>query len=77
MKPWITYSLVRIGMFAAVLAILVLLGVIPWLAAIVAAIISLCVSYLFFGKLRERVAVDLHERRSARANAEDSVEDVE
>lgn len=77
MKPWITYSLVRIGMFAALLAVLVLLGVVPWLAAIFAAIISLCVSYLFLGKLRERVAVDLHERRSASAPADDSVEDAE
>ena len=77
MKPWITYSLVRIGMFAVVLAVLILVGVTSWLAAIIAAIISLCVSYLFFGKLRESVATDLHNRRSAQSSstAEDAAED--
>ncbi len=78
MKPWITYSLVRVGIFAVVLTILLLL--LPreswWVAAIAAAIIGLCVSTIFFGDLRRRVAEDLASRRGTRPRDDDAeVED--
>ena len=63
------YSLVRLAIFAGALAVLLVVGVPGWLAAIVAAIIGLCVSYIFFGKLRDAVARDLAARR-AKPNAE-------
>lgn len=65
------YSLVRVAIFAVVLFVLVALTVPLWLAAIVAAIIGLCVSYIFFGKLRNAVAADLAARRSGSAPARD------
>ena len=64
MKPWVTYSLVRVGIFAAVFAILMLANVIWWLSAIIAATVGLCVGYIFFGKLREAVALDIVQRRA-------------
>lgn len=64
-KPWIAYSLVRVGVFALAFAILMLVGVEWWLAAIVAAVIGFCVAYIFFGKLRDAVALDIAARRSA------------
>ncbi|MGV8883720.1 MAG: DUF4229 domain-containing protein [Rhodoglobus sp.] len=75
MKPWLQYSLVRLVTFALALGVLLLVGVEWWLAAILAAVIGLCVSYIFFGKLRDAVARDLAERRAA--PAEDSDADVE
>lgn len=63
-KPWIAYSLIRVGLFAGAFAILMLLGIEWWLSAILAAIIGLCVSYIFFADLRARVVADLAERRS-------------
>lgn len=70
------YSLVRVGVFAAAFTILFVLGIEWWLAAIIAAVIGLCVAYIFFGKLRDAVALDIADRRSrppvdADAEAED------
>lgn len=67
MKPWVAYSLLRVGLFAAVFAVLMLLGIEWWLSAIIAAVIGLCVSYIFFGRLRDRVTRDIAARRAAPA----------
>ena len=69
--------MLRLGLFAAVLALLLLLNVEWWIAAIVAAVIGLCVSYIFFGKLRDAVARDVAARRTSEpVDADASVEDV-
>jgi len=67
MRPWIAYTLVRVGLFALFFAVLFALGLEWWLAAIVAAAIGFCVAYIFFRRLRERVAIDL---AAARANTD-------
>ena len=67
MRPWIAYTLVRVGLFALFFAVLFALGLEWWLAAIVAAALGFCVAYIFFRRLRERVAIDL---AAARANAD-------
>jgi tetrahydromethanopterin S-methyltransferase subunit C len=64
-KPWVAYTLLRVGIFAAVFAALLLLTSAPWwLAAIIAAVVGLTVSYIFFGKLRDAVALDIVQRRA-------------
>lgn len=84
MRPWLLYSLLRIGLFAVTLLLMWwLLG--PswdawwWLAAIFAALISLCISYIFFNGLRSKVVADLAARAEARrANDPDAAaEDVD
>lgn len=72
MKPWLAYSLVRVGVFALVFAVLMLSTVPWWLSAIIAAIVGLCVGYIFFGKLRDAVAIDIAERRARPAGDADS-----
>ena len=67
MRPWIAYTLLRIGLFAAFFAVLFALGLEWWLAAIIAAALGFCVAYIFFRRLRERVATDL---AAARANSD-------
>lgn len=72
------YSLIRVGVFALALTVLMLLQVEWWLAAIIAAVIGLCVAYIFFGGLRDAVARDLAARRNtAPQDADAAVEDVE
>lgn len=44
---WILYSIVRLALFGGVFAILMLLGVDLWIAGIAAAIIALCIAYIF------------------------------
>jgi heme exporter protein D len=78
-RPWIVYSLLRFGIFAALFALLAVFLRLPlqsmgiagfahyMIAALAAALISLATSYIFFAKLRAAVASDIAERR-ARAN---------
>ena len=78
MKPWLAYSLVRIGVFVAVFAVLMLANVPWWLSAIIAAIVGLCIGYIFFGRLRNAVALDIAERRARPAgDADSAAEDAE
>jgi len=75
MRPWIAYTLLRVGLFAAFFAVLSLLGLEWWLAAIVAAALGFCVAYIFFRRLRERVAVDLAAARASSDRPDEVVED--
>lgn len=72
------YSLVRLGAFALTFALLLVLGLQWWLAATLAAVIGLCIGYIFFGRLRDAVARDIVARRAAAprdrdAEAEDPI----
>ena len=62
MRPWIKYSLIRLAIFVVVLVALLLGGVNPFLAAIVAAIAGFALSYIFFRKIRDEVAAELAAR---------------
>jgi hypothetical protein len=65
-KPWLQYALIRVGVFAVVFAVLYWLRPdLWWVWAIVAAVISVCVGYIFFGDLRRRMAEDVAARRAA------------
>lgn len=87
MSPWIKYSLVRLGLFGAVLAALYALlpaplasiGVTGFAAAVaaaaVAAVVAMTVSYIFFGALRDAVALDLAERRRTPSVDPDAAEE--
>ena len=81
MRAWVIYSLLRVGLFIALFTLLLLLGVVYWVAAIAAAIIALCISYIFFVRLRGRVAEELVARRAASskppsANSDEGAEDA-
>jgi len=65
------YSLIRLGVFAGSFTLLLLVSVAWWLAAPIAAVVSFCVGYVFFGKLRDAVAQDLQARRVNPAKAGD------
>jgi hypothetical protein len=63
-KPWVKYTIIRLGVFLLALVVLVLLLPNPYLATLIAAVVAFCVSYLFFAPLRRQVALELAERRS-------------
>ncbi len=80
MSPWIQYTLLRLGLFAVAFGLLMAIQLDWWWAAIVASIIAMTVSYIFFGTLRDTVALDLAARREKPtvdpdAEAEDAVAD--
>ena len=66
-RPWLQYTLARLGLFVAIFVILLVFGVEGWLSAIFATVIALCISYLALGRLRQRVADDLTARRQGTA----------
>jgi hypothetical protein len=74
-RKWILYSLIRVGVFAVALAVLILLSVNVYIAAIGAAIIGFCVSYLFLGKQRRDVAATIDHYRNQKIRDDDN--DVE
>ena len=72
------YSVIRVGLFAIVLAGLMLAGIPWWLSAPIAAVVGLCVAYIFFGKLRDAVTLDIVARRaSTKKDADQLAEDAE
>ena len=60
---WLLFTVLRVLMFVVPFAILVALGIEGWLSAVIAAIIGLCLSYLFLRTPRDTVARDLYEVR--------------
>jgi hypothetical protein len=71
-KSWLLYSLARIGIFAVLLAVLLVIGL-PWpVATIGAALIGLLVSYIALPRLRWQVATSFAQRRRTPDQDEDS-----
>ncbi len=71
MPAWIPYTLLRLALFGGVFALLIVLRVDYWLAAIVAAIIGLTVSYIFFAPLHRKVTDEMAASRRKRGKAVD------
>lgn len=79
-SAWVWFTLMRLAAFAVPLIIMLWLGMIPWLAAVLAAIIGLCVSYIFFAKTRNELSASLYEKRAAKnipADKDAEAEDAE
>ncbi|GAB3118677.1 DUF4229 domain-containing protein [Glaciibacter psychrotolerans] len=60
---WVYYSVLRIVLFAVPLAILLALRVEWWLSALLAALIGLCLSYIFLRRSRNAMSSDLYAAR--------------
>ena len=73
MRPWIAYTLVRVGLFAVFFALLYLIGLQWWLAAVLAAALGFLVAYIFFRGLRGKVAGEI---ATARANTDKRPDEV-
>ena len=74
---WITYTVLRLLVFAVPLAILLLIGVVWWLAVIAAALIGLCLSYIFLSRPRNAVSSDLYAVRHRDTPVRSEDDDVE
>jgi hypothetical protein len=66
---WVTYSVLRLLLFAVPLAIMLILRIDWWIAVIAAALIGLCLSYVVLRKPRDAVARDLYAARHRTAPA--------
>ena len=60
---WLVFTVLRVLTFVVPFILLLLLGIPGWLAALLSAVIGLCLSYIFLRKPRESVARGLYEVR--------------
>lgn len=65
-RQWIIFSLVRLGTFAVALAILLVVGINPFLAAGGAAVIGFLVSYIFLRKQRQAISMSIGRLRATK-----------
>jgi hypothetical protein len=63
-RAWLLFTAVRLLTFVAPFGLLYALGVDWWIAAIGAAVIGFCVSYIFLAPLRDKAALQLAEARA-------------
>ena len=77
-STWFWFSLMRIAAFAIPLVVMLFLGIEPWIAALLAAIIGLCISYIFFARTRNSLSQSLYESRQAKkaTNKDEETEDA-
>lgn len=78
-KSWLLYSAIRVILFAAVFTVLRLLAIEWWLCALLAALVSACISYIFFQKPRDELSRSLYElrhRETEPAREDDEIEDA-
>jgi uncharacterized membrane-anchored protein YhcB (DUF1043 family) len=68
-STWFWFSLMRIAVFAIPLIVMLFLGIEPWIAALLAAIVGLCISYIFFAPTRNSLSQALYESRQAKKAA--------
>ena len=79
MRDWLLFSTVRLLAFVVPFAVLMIIGIDWWIAALAGAVIGFCVSYIFLAPLRERVALQVADARAGapKASAADSAEDAD
>lgn len=62
MGVWLRYSLIRLGIFLGVFALMTVFGIEWWIAGLFALGISFLASYIFFWDQRQDMAQQLGER---------------
>lgn len=71
-NPWINYIAARIGIFAGILAVMLVVGFDPFYSALISAVLSLAISLLFLGKQRSALSEAIY-KFSQRKHDRDSV----
>jgi L-lactate permease len=74
-NPWLAYALLRIGTFAVLLTIMLVLQFDPFYAAFISAILALAISLIFFNKQRDAVSKSIYEKRHTERDSDSKTED--
>ena len=61
-NAWLNYVLIRVGLFVGILVIMILLNFDKFFSALIAAVLSLAISLIFFTKQRDRVSEAVYKR---------------
>jgi len=78
-NPWISYSLIRLGLFFGVFLALIALQFNTFFAAIIAATVSFAISLVFLDRQRKAMSQSVVEKlaRNSSGNYEDKENDLE
>lgn len=78
-NPWLSYSILRLGLFAALFGVLMLLDFNPFFAAIIAASVSFAISLVFLDKQRRAMSEQVAKKlaRNDAGSYTDSESDLE
>ena len=78
-NAWLNYVLIRVGLFVGILVIMIMLNFDKFFSALIAAVLSLAISLIFFTKQRERVSEAVYKRinRNDTLGSDDSDSDHE
>ncbi|MEY4494265.1 MAG: hypothetical protein RL570_380 [Actinomycetota bacterium] len=74
-NPWILYISIRVGLFAAILAIMLAVGFDPFFSALIAAVVSLAISLIFFNKQRAAVSEAIYKFNKSKSDKDTRSED--
>jgi hypothetical protein len=74
-NPVVTYALLRLGVFAISLGLMLLIGYNAYLATVIAAAVALSLSLLLFSKQRNAASTYLYESRNKARDKDSDVED--
>jgi hypothetical protein len=78
-NAWLNYILIRLGLFVGILVIMILLNFDKFFSALIAAVLSLAISLIFFRKQRDRVSEAVYKRinRNDTQGSDDAESDLE
>lgn len=71
MTPWVRYSIIRIGLFAVLFALLMVTGIEWWISALLATVMAFSISYIFFVRQRDALARDLARRVERKTSSDE------
>lgn len=72
---WIVYTVLRLLFFAVPFAVLYVLGIWPWLAAVFAALIGVSLSIIFLSNPRNTASASIYDWRNRERTPDSIVED--
>lgn len=74
-NPLLKFVLVRLGLFVGIFAAMMLLQFDPFFSAMVAAVLALSISLIFFGKQRDEASTAVYEWTKRRGDKDSAAED--
>ena len=74
-NPWLLYTLARLGVFAVILTILLLVGFNGYYSVAIAAVLSLAFSLIFLNKQRQALSQSIYDR--VQKNKVDGIDDAD
>jgi MFS superfamily sulfate permease-like transporter len=75
-NPILKFALIRLGLFAGILAIMLMLKFDPYFSALIAAVLGLAISLIFFNKHRGQLSESIYNAiNNRKSSADESAED--